>query len=149
MGFSNTYMAAFYVSLIFAIGIGASRAFVLTNVSTAQLTSYEFRHLFDLILDGQNRITSLERELKATKDSRDRDIHYLETSLNASRQTVNLLNTTLQQQARDIKYARFEMDKEKANRNQLQQEYTALMIRFQNMSLAFDDEWTRRGIVFI
>ena len=139
-------MANYFAVLIFTIVTGNCRAFVLSNVSTAQLTSYEFRHLFDLILDGQSRITGLEHELKATKDGHDRDVQYLETELNSNRQTVSLLNTTLQKLSKEINYARFEMDKEKANRQQLEHEYTTLMIRFQNLSLELEDERIRTGI---
>ena len=140
--------------------IGIAYSFLL-NSSQTGLTSFEFQHLSQLIINEEqsrhhveNDVTSLEQRVAEIehdlKSKYEKDIADAKTALERQ---INATKTFLEQEANSTKAA-FErelnttkalleqqshaLEKEKSNRRQLEREYTRLMTDFRNVSLAYD-----------
>ena len=121
------------------------RSFLLNGTASTRITSYEFQLLSKLNLDEQSRITRLEDDVRALfkdqqalKDSK----AALEIQLNITnsenisiRQKLNATEVTLGGQTKILKNVKAELDKEIANRHQLQVAYSTLTSNFHNLSV--------------
>ena len=134
----------------------------LVNSSQTGLTSFEFRHLLQLILNEEqsrhhveNEVTSIEQRVAEIendlKTKYEQDIAAAKTTmelqLNATKtkleQEASATKTLLEHEINSTKmvleHQTYALEKEKSNRRQLEREYTRLMIDFQNLSFAYND----------
>ena len=126
----------------------------LSGLTGARVTSLEYQHLFQLILDGQNRLTNLEHDLWTEKTNNEQEFKKIdsqhkqdinatkldmELKLNATKMELDASKIALQDQINKSKILGLELDKEKANSHQLQLKLTNMQKEFQNMTLVFND----------
>ena len=154
LGFHPTYfetVMAFLLLLMIILKISTSDSILLTNSSFTgtRVTSFEFQHLLQLILDGQTRITNLEQELSTLRTKNEQEFKRIEgqhkqelsstktdmeLQLNATKIELNATKVALQDQINKSNHIGLELGREKANSHQLQLEYTKIRSEFQNMS---------------
>ena len=145
-----------FVTILILLQISSINSFLLTNSSFTgtRVTSFEYQHLFQLILDGQTRITNLAQDLRTLRTNNDQEFKKienqhkqelsgikvdLELKLNATKVKLDASTIALQDQINKSKLLGLELEREKANSHQLQQELTKIKKEFQNTSLTFND----------
>ena len=152
---------AVWLTLLLILQISSSRvdSILLTNSSLsslpgARVTSLEYQHLFQLILDGQNRLTNLEHDLWTEKTNNEQEFKKIdsqhkqdinatklnmELKLSATKMELDASKVALQDQINKSKLLALELEKEKANSLQVQLELTNMKKAFQNMTPVFND----------
>ena len=145
-----------FLTILMLLQISSINSFILTNSSFTgtRVTSFEYQHLFQLILDGQTRITNLAQDLRTLRTNNDQEFkkiesqHKLELSatkmdmdlkLNVTKMELDASKIALQDQINKSKLLGLELERAKANSHQLQLELTKIKNQFQNMSLTFND----------
>ena len=93
------------------------RSFLMNSTASTRITSYEFQLLSKLNLDEQTRISRLEDDVR---------------SLVKDQQVLKDANAQLNQ---ELNASKAELDREIANRHQLQVAYSTISSKLNNLSL--------------
>ena len=137
--------------LLLVLQTNAIHSFLLNNSSPTGLTSFEFQHLLQMILNEEHsrnhvedevtsieqRVAEIENDLKTKYQQDIADVKTaMELQVNATKVKLEHEMNTTQMVVERQTYA---LEKEKSNRYQLEREYTRLMMDFKNLSLAYND----------